>query len=379
MKILLTYEYPFHKQGYGGGQQIVRDFSYALASRGYDIVVSCLGNDEFNLKSNTFNVNFEFKYKYKKGFSSFILSTISSIQLINKHKPDLVLSFTSEAALINIYCKIKKIPFFIYVAAPKIPIFRFNKPIESIYNIRFHFPLFMQFIGTFFSKMNFTISEFIGEEIVKNWNLKKSKVFNIGCGISDIIVNYENHENFLRNNLTLITTGRIMFTHKPINLLAVAVSKFDFYKWHIIGSGQDTNKLKFILNDLNISKKVILHSTLNTSEICNLYNQADIIILPSNHESFFITAYEAIALNKVLVTNKVANLEKVFSKFETIIFADDVTIESYESAIKKAIEITNINIKVQLIEASKFVKENFSWNNVVNNFEDFLKNKVNFN
>jgi glycosyltransferase involved in cell wall biosynthesis len=373
VKILLTYEYPFHKQGYGGGQQIVRDFSYALASKGYDVVVSCLGNDEFNLKSNKLNVNFEFNFKYKKGFSSFILSTISSILLINKYKPDIVLSFTSEAALINIYCKIKKIPFFIYVAAPKIPIFRLNKPIESLYNIRYHFPLFMQYFGTMFSKMNFTISEFIGEELANNWNISKKNIYSIGCGVSEIVLNHISDISNLDTNMNFVTTGRIMFSHKPINLVANSISKFNFNQWHIIGSGEDLNNLKIILKDLKIYEKTVIHSTLSSNEICNLYDDARIIILPSNHESFFITAYEAIALNKVLVTNKVANLEKIFSKFPTVIFAEDVSINSYESAINKAIEISNKNIKSKLNDASKFVKDNFSWNNVVNKFENYIK------
>jgi glycosyltransferase involved in cell wall biosynthesis len=372
VRILLTYEYPFHKKGYGGGQQIVRDFSNALSYKGYEVIISCLGDDELNLKTSNSNIKYEFTYKYKIGISSFIYSTLSSIKLINKYKPDLVLSFTSEAAILGCYCKVMKIPFYIYVAAPRIPIFKIRKPIISLLNIRYHFPLFLQYIGSKFSSSNLTISEFISEELIQNWNISKQNIGTIGCGVSDVIISYPIKDDIFKRNINFATTGRIMFSHKPVNLLSNSISKFHFSEWHIIGTGEDLNDLKKIIYNLNLLDKVYFHSTLTSYEICKLYDNVSIVILPSYHESFFITAYEAIALNKILVTNKVANLEKIFSKFETVIFSEDVSNASYEYAIRKAISIANKNNSIDLNKASQFVKENFNWNKVVNNFENYI-------
>ena len=118
MKILFTYEYPFHKSGYGGGQQIIRDLSKSLTKLGHEVIIACLGSDEMSLNEIDKPVRYEFLSKYKVGIASFVFTTMGSIKLINKYNPDYVLSFSSESAIVSIYCKAKKIPLYIYIAAP---------------------------------------------------------------------------------------------------------------------------------------------------------------------------------------------------------------------------------------------------------------------
>jgi glycosyltransferase involved in cell wall biosynthesis len=369
LKILFTYEYPFHKSGYGGGQQIIRDLSKSLSNQGHEVIIACLGTDELKLNEIDNPVRYEFQYEYKVGIRSFFYTSFGSIKLINKYKPNFVLSFSSESAIISLYCKLKKIPFYIYIAAPYLPVFKIHNFKVYLTNIRYHFPLYLQYIGCFFSNKIFTISDFILIQALDNWKISNKKIQTLGCAISDIIINHQSNKTNHNKIIKIATTGRIMYSQKPINILAKCLSqmKNTSFEWHVIGTGKDLDNFRIELDKLGIEKSTILHSTLSTIQICNLYDSIDLVILPSYNESFFITAYEAISLNKILITNKVALLDKIFASYNSIIFSDDVSVEAFSESINKAIKLLNDkNINTDLKNASEFVKNNFNWEKIGN-------------
>jgi glycosyltransferase involved in cell wall biosynthesis len=369
LKILFTYEYPFHKSGYGGGQQIIRDLSKSLCNQGHEVIIACLGKDELKLNEIDNPVRYEFQYKYKVGVRSFLFTSLGSIRLINKYKPDFVLSFSSESAIISLYCKLKNISFAIYIAAPYLPIFKINNFKIYFKNIRYHLPLYLQYIGCLFSKKIFTISDFILIQALDNWQISIKKIQTLGCAISEIVINHEPKITNRNRNIRIATTGRIMYSQKPINILAKCLSQFNniSFEWHVIGTGKDLDNFRIELEKLGIDKFTMLHSTLSTTQICKLYDNIDLVILPSYNESFFITAYEAISLNKILITNKVALLDKIFANYNSIIFSDEVSVEAYSESIKKAIKMLNKkNLNIDLKNASEFVKNNFNWEKIGN-------------
>ena len=374
MKILFTYEYPFHKAGYGGGQQIIRGFSKALSDLGNEVNIACLGDDELGLNNEVSNVQYNFQYKYKVGLSSTFFATLGAIKIIRKLKPDFVLSFSSEALFVSLYCKLVRIPFYIYVAAPNLPKFHFSNPLEYVKNIRCHLPLYFQYLGCIFSTKIFTISEFISLEVCNYWKISGPKIITAGCAISEEVIEFKlkkSHE--YRNSIKIATTGRIMYAQKPINILAKSLSNgnFNIKEWHIVGSGADLEDFKGLIEQLNLINIAKIHSTLSTKEICNLYGKMDIVILPSMSESFFITAYEAISLKKILITNKVALLNEIFKNYKTVIFADDVSEEAYHKAINQAIELLdNPEIDEYLFQASEFVNDNYNWEKISKRFLD---------
>lgn len=374
MKILFTYEYPFHKAGYGGGQQIIRGFSKALSDLGNEVNIACLGDDELGLNNEVSNVQYNFQYKYKVGLSSTFFATVGAIKLIRNLKPDFVLSFSSEALFVSLYCKLVRIPFYIYVAAPNLPKFHFSNPLEYVKNFRYHLPLYFQYLGCIFSTKIFTISEFISLEVFKHWKINQSKIVTAGCAISEEVIDFKSNQVCKNiNGIKIATTGRIMYAQKPINILAKSLSNgnFKIKQWNIVGSGSDLEDFKGLIEQLNLKNIAKIHSTLSTKEVCNLYEKMDIIILPSISESFFITAYEAISLKKILITNKVALLNEIFKNYKTVIFADDISEGAYHKAINQAIELLdNPEIEQYLFQASEFVNENYNWEKISKRFLD---------
>ena len=372
MKILFTYEYPFHKAGYGGGQQIIRGFSKALSDLGNEVNIACLGDDELGLNNEVSNVQYNFQYKYKVGLSSTFFATLGAIKLIKNLKPDFVLSFSSEALFVSLYCKLARIPFYIYVAAPNLPKFHFSNPLEYVKNIRYHLPLYFQYLGGIFSTKIFTISEFITLEVFNHWKIDQSKILTAGCAISEEVIEFKSNQvNKNPNGIKIATTGRIMYAQKPINTLAKSLSNgnFNIKEWHIVGSGADLSDFENLIDELGLNHIAKIHSTLSTLEICNLYEKMDIVILPSMSESFFITAYEGISLKKIIITNKVALLNEIFKNHKTVIFADDTSEEAYRKAISKAVELLeNPEIDQYLFQASEFVNDNYNWEKISTKF-----------
>ena len=60
MRLLLTFEYPFHAMGYGGGHQITRGLARALARQGHEVHVACTGVDELGVAAADSGVQYHF-------------------------------------------------------------------------------------------------------------------------------------------------------------------------------------------------------------------------------------------------------------------------------------------------------------------------------
>ena len=142
MKILLTYEFPFHSHGYGGGQQIARGIATALSNLNHDVTIACQGNDELNLNEIDKPVKFIYFNKFSYRFS-FIYSIFHSLNLLYKIKPDFVIAFTSESSLLIPICRIKNIDCCTYIAPPFLPEYKISKPLIYLKNIRKHLSLYL--------------------------------------------------------------------------------------------------------------------------------------------------------------------------------------------------------------------------------------------
>jgi len=93
----------------------------------------------------------------------------------------------------------------------------------------------------------------------------------------------------------LISVGRVSFAQKPLDKVAKALAgmRSSWSSWTIVGSGEDDANLAALVGSLGLSDRVILAGTKTSSEIRQMLDESHIAVLPSSHESFFITAYEA--------------------------------------------------------------------------------------
>jgi len=153
--------------------------------------------------------------------------------------------------------------------------------------------------------------------------------------------------------------GRINFAQKPLIPLFEALKQTD-ESWstiHIVGAGPDVGALRPYLDALT-SRKVIFHGNRPFKYIQQLSHEFDLVILPSNDESFMLTAYEIIGLGVPIAVSKVADIEATLSNLKTVFL-----IENNSDWLKNFLRhFDNTTIMPDdLSAAASFVERNFNW------------------
>lgn len=117
-------------------------------------------------------------------------------------------------------------------------------------------------------------------------------------------------------NNTILYVGHISKL-KNLLLLIRALHKLrdkdiNFYL-HIVGSIKDKsyyNECKKYINNNNLSETLKFHGYLDQDEIVKLYNEIDILILPSLQENNPVTVLEAMAAGKVAIASNVGGISE---------------------------------------------------------------------
>lgn len=109
---------------------------------------------------------------------------------------------------------------------------------------------------------------------------------------------YEDADN------SIVSVGRIDFWQKRQDILVKSFAKIvDIYpdwKLNIYGSGDDTDKLKCLINQLNISSNVIIHGAVD--DIANVIIKNKIFILTSDFEGIPNALLEAMSLGMPVIS-----------------------------------------------------------------------------
>lgn len=374
MKILLSHEHPFHKMGYGGGHQIVRGLAKRLSELGHCAHIISSGVDEIGVAVDDAPVIFHLTGSYNKYLMGFATAWLT-MKLAFKLRPDWVCCFTSEALLVVPFCRIIGIKVSVYEAAPELIPFRFFN-LQTIHFIRYNLELYLHYLGAKLSPQVMTISNFTSLQAVENWRIDFKKISTVGAGIDDVFFLPSDQLNVqpCKKQIRFISIGRLTLKQKPLDVLAQALKLLEspWEVWTIVGSGPDEFRLKGILNRLGLTEKVVFLGMKSSVEIKHLLKQYDIVLLPSSYESLFLTAYEAAASCKLIVTNDVADIKKYFSNSPSVILADTVSSAAYLSSIEKAIKlIGDKNLKFE--ETASRINFDFSWDEITHRFLNVLE------
>ena len=204
--------------------------------------------------------------------------------------------------------------------------------------------------------------------LVKKWGVNIKKVSTLGLGLDSEIINMSNdftNDTLNIRNFKVLSFGRITYNQKPFNLVVQPLSELTTYwdKWTIIGDGPDLDNLKNDISFFGIASKVFFTGTLDTKQIINYLNESDVIILPSNYESFFITVYESLLFKKVVITDDVADIKENLELFSNIKIVDSKNKNLYKNTIQDVFNNYNLYLK-DVNKASHFIKNKYNWDQV---------------
>lgn len=360
MKIFLTLEYPFHKFGYGGGSQILLGLAEGLADVGHEIYIITSGVDEVGAAIKLPQCKF---YGTVISYGRFLLNPtivgLFTIFLLLVNRPKVVIGFGGESFFVSIACRLLNIQFYSFLAAPNLPEF------SQLVNRRSNGNLYLQYLATTFATSVFTLSNYLSNQAINLWNIRRDKVVTIGGGISNIFLDKKTQpwsSHSLNGTFKLATVGRIAFNQKPLNILCETIHKLGdrVSSWSVIGSGQDLLSLKAQVKKLGLDQKVKFLGTLDSIEIKNQLLMSDIIVLPSTHESMMLTAYEAISQNRITLVNDVADLHHNFQGYDSVVFFEDISINSFFNGINYSMDNFQ-RLSQESTKAATFVKSRMNW------------------
>jgi glycosyltransferase involved in cell wall biosynthesis len=155
----------------------------------------------------------------------------------------------------------------------------------------------------------------------------------------------------------------------------IVLSKFPETYFLIIGKGKEKEKLKKLIENLNLEKNVLLLGYVPDKELLEYYATADIFALTSKYEGFGIVYCEALASGTPVVSYDMTASREILEDSG----AGIITNQNYMDFSKGLIRLLGDEsiLKEYSENARTYVKQKFSWNKMVNEYEKEYKQLIN--
>ena len=159
----------------------------------------------------------------------------------------------------------------------------------------------------------------------------------------------------LENPIKILFTGRIVLQKGLINIidcLNYSEKEGINLELHIVGWEDLENKpfetyLKTYATKLNLKSQIIFHGLKSVGEELNaMYRMADIYVLPSHHEGFPRTIWEAMANSLPVISTTVGSIPKYVKNYEEAILVPAKNSKSLYKAIKLIISDNSLRSKL---------------------------------
>ena len=185
----------------------------------------------------------------------------------------------------------------------------------------------------------------------------------------DYIENYVDYEtirkdaqafkpDYPENKLILCSCGRITSV-KGYDLAVEAAeilkaNNIDF-KWYFVGDGTDRAKIEDMIASKNLSDNIVITGLKDNPH--PYVKNCDIYVQPSYEESFGLTIYEAMILNKIVVTTSTVGAQEIVTNEVDGIIAD-ISSKSIAQKIQYVLENEKLENKIKkVLEQKNYSKE----------------------
>jgi glycosyltransferase involved in cell wall biosynthesis len=112
----------------------------------------------------------------------------------------------------------------------------------------------------------------------------------------------------------------------------------DDTKLVIVGSsGPETENLRHLVNQMSLEKQVIMLASIDDSELCWLYKNCEMLIVPSSTEGFCLPLAEALSLGSKVVCSNIAIFKEIASSKCTFFNLEGDIIQNLSQAIIRSI------------------------------------------
>lgn len=203
---------------------------------------------------------------------------------------------------------------------------------------------------------------------VNKKDIKKLRKYNkntvhIPNGFDSTVFKYTKNQNIKEK--TVVFIGNLVIREKNqinlINAFNILIKKYPKIKLHIIGEGQDKEKIVSEISRLKLNDYIKLLGSKKPEEIKAILDRSNLLVLPSFEESFGIVQIEAMACGVPVVATVNGGSEEIITSRDVgILVKDPKNIKELADTIDKA-----LNRKWDKKKIERFSSK-YSWERISN-------------
>ncbi|MDR4503209.1 MAG: glycosyltransferase family 4 protein [Candidatus Scalindua sp.] len=376
---MLNYEFP--PMG-GGAGSATYNIAKELVKMGHsvDVLTSKIENQKAKEVLDGINVFRVFSWRnsihdcgLKGAYSYLFFAALKIRKLCKKNRYDVLHYFFSlPTGLLSLLPGIhRKIPYIVSLRGSDVPYY-------DTYSRKVHvFHMILKPVNKYIWKRAKKI-------VALSWGLKLTAQRTapelhmevIPNGVETDIFKPIDQEKYNSKNLNLITVSRLI-NRKGINHILEALSKLNDKKitLMVVGIGNYEKNLKDLCKKLMLNDVVTFHGYHPREKLSELYNKADVFILPSLAESFGLVFAEAMACRLPIIGGRTGGVPDLV-KEENGILVEPGNIKEIQNAILEMRD--NIGKRLLMGEANrKRVLNHYSWKYVAKRYFDIYQDTLN--
>jgi glycosyltransferase involved in cell wall biosynthesis len=174
----------------------------------------------------------------------------------------------------------------------------------------------------------------------------------------------------------LLSVGRVVHQKGlDLGLQALAGIKDLEWEWDIAGDGPALSLLQAMAAEHGLQDRVRFLGWQTQEQLRQLYSAANLFLFPSRHEGMPNAILEAMASGLPVVATRISGNEELVADSETgsLVPAEDV--ESLRESLR--VLLPRAELREEMGRAARRrVEQNFSWNNVAQQYQSMLQNAI---
>jgi len=222
----------------------------------------------------------------------------------------------------------------------------------------------------------------------------ENKIEVIPCGVNFKRfrkINFENARSyinhFLKEDKIILYIGRIDWRKgietliRAFPLVSKKLPKLNLYlmitggkigKNGNLADKKEINRLKDIVEELGIEKKVLFLGKRNQEKLCYYYSSANVFVTPPYYEPFGMTALEAMRCGAPIVASNIGGLSYIIQNRKTGLFFPAGNYKNLADKIVKLFDDEKLRNKL-IKNAEETVKENYNWKKVASDISNLYQ------
>ena len=370
----------FYLPTFGGVEQVMYELAKRQVKEGHEVHVFCCDSDKYErleIKEEVIEGVHVHRcsYWFRLSLSTFIWPSL--LWKLPKYEFDVIHSHVSGHAYVLIAGIVARKKNIVHVHTTHCPW------TDAFRSWKVKIPLF--FANLFFNRLAFKHTTKIVAitpwelDILKKW-AKESKITVIPNGTDEILFKKVKKNNFKKNNKIkgklVLFFGRLNYTKGPEKLAqaAVEISK-ERKDINFIWIGPDEGAAEEVKKIIEGHKNMqYLGPIRGKDKIAEMYQAADVYVLPSYREGLPLTIFEAYASGLPIIASPVNGIPYEMEDGINGYFVNYGDIENLKKRILETLDYKKLALKFSKNNVKK--AKNYSWGIIAKRYEDLYKELI---